>query len=135
MRSSNEIKQILVNAPIKVNFAGLRGTTMSMQKDGWELNVEVERCQYMHGFNVRLAGRHQGLQLMMYSGIAQLDFAMMASKDRFLSWFDLSTEYHTKHNDSWSKRDLTILSSRFFQTNHDGNFSGQTNEPRRCIFL
>jgi len=84
----SEIHKILVNAPIKVNFAGLIGTTMSMQRDGWELNIEVERHSAMHGYSVRLAGKHRGLDLMMYSGAAVIDVGVMMGRRSFHSWFE-----------------------------------------------
>lgn len=84
----DNIQSILVNAPIKVNFAGLRGNTMQMQNEGWELNIESYRSHNFHGYEVRLAGRHQGLGLMMYSGIAPINMGEMYGTSALHCWFD-----------------------------------------------
>lgn len=72
------VKQMLVNAPIPVNFAGLKGNTMAMQRDGWQLNVECSISHQHFGYMVRLIGKHPQLNLYMYSGMATLDVATMA---------------------------------------------------------
>lgn len=85
---SNVMESILVNAPIKVNFAGLRGNTMDMQNNGWQLNVQVERSYQYHGYMVRLAGKHTGLNLRFYSGVATLDIGALYSNNDLRSWYN-----------------------------------------------
>lgn len=57
----------LKNAPIPVDFCGLRGTTSSMQSSGWELAIE----RGLHGcygdIEFRLAGKHSGMNLRILS--------------------------------------------------------------------
>ncbi len=83
MHSQDEFKQVLINAPIPVNFAGLRGTTMSMQADGWQLNVETYcRADLHFSYEVRLVGKHPDLRLYFYSGVCLFDGReMMQSRD------------------------------------------------------
>lgn len=78
MINESDYIQILQNAPIKTNFAGLRGDTLSMQNEGWQLNVDVQRAFEFHGWMVRLLGKHPGLNLRLYSGIATLDLSELA---------------------------------------------------------
>ena len=62
------INQVLLNAPIEVSFAGLTGTTMSMQRLGWELSLEsMVNHRFGHGYSYRLAGRHRGMNLRALS--------------------------------------------------------------------
>lgn len=57
----------------KVNFAGLRGDTRSMQAEGWELSVDTQRDYQRAGYLYRLAGRHPSLNLRLLSGVALVD--------------------------------------------------------------
>jgi len=83
MHSQESFKRILVNAPIPVNFAGLRGNTANMQADGWQLNVEIySRPDLRFSYEVRLAGKHPDLGLYFYSGVRLFDgVAMMQDRD------------------------------------------------------
>lgn len=81
MLQTSSVRQVLVNAPIRVDFAGLQGTTRSMQEQGWELGVEVEKNYAYHAYTARLTGRHKGLNLMMYSGVAQFDISSFMRED------------------------------------------------------
>ena len=61
------IEGIIVNAPIEVNLRGLRGTTMSMQKDGWQVAVETYRNEYNASFAIRLAAKHPDMNIKTMS--------------------------------------------------------------------
>jgi len=65
---------ILRNAPLTVNFAGLTGNTMSMQSQGWELAIEKnDMASDRGGYQIRIAGRHRGMQLRIVSYPCQID--------------------------------------------------------------
>lgn len=61
------------NFPFKVNFAGLRGDTCSLQSQGWEL--AVDQCAEMDydTLTFRVAGRHPKLNLQIISGNVRLE--------------------------------------------------------------
>lgn len=63
----DQLNHFIINGPIPVNFAGLRGTTRAMQADGWELAVESHVDEYRDSYQVRLAGRHKGMNLRTVS--------------------------------------------------------------------
>lgn len=65
--SVNDIRGIIKNAPIQVNFAGLTGNTMAMQSFGWQLGIETCVSEYMDGYTIRLAGKHPGMDLKCVS--------------------------------------------------------------------
>jgi hypothetical protein len=73
----NEFNHFLINGPIPVNFAGLRGSTRAMQADGWELAVETDRDMRSDAYRVRLAGRHKGMNLRTVSMPCMIDRYMM----------------------------------------------------------
>lgn len=79
------IKTMVINAPVPINFAGLRGTTMSMQSNGWEIAAETTRSQDRYGHTIRLTGRHRDLGLYFYSGIAQFDYHHIASSSSLIN--------------------------------------------------
>lgn len=66
-------KQIIYIAPVKVNFAGIRGDTRAMVNDGWNLNVYCDKFPHMDGYSIMLAGRHEALGLKMRTGHFFLD--------------------------------------------------------------
>lgn len=70
MRTPIHIPQ---NFPFRVNFAGLRGTTLDMQSNGWELAVEQNHEHYIDAMQFRVAGRHHKLNLRLVSGILNLE--------------------------------------------------------------
>lgn len=88
MIHQEEFVTILVNSPVKVNFAGLRGNTRDMQVDGWQLNVEVDRMVAAHGYQVRLIGKHTGLNLRLYSGVALIDMYELYAQRDIHRWFE-----------------------------------------------
>lgn len=65
--------QFFKNAPIKVNFAGLRGDTLLMQEYGWEFNFITERSYRSNCYEIRFTARHHGLNLYLYSGILAIN--------------------------------------------------------------
>lgn len=75
--SQDDIIHIAQNTPIPVEFAGLRGNTMEMQKQGWEIVVELFHCEHMYGYEFGLTGRHRGLDLYFYSGRTMFDMKLV----------------------------------------------------------
>jgi len=72
---------LVKNAPIPVNFAGLRGNTREMQSQGWELALEKEDYHMTGRVGFRIAGRHSGLGLRILSGVSYLDRNVMFGSD------------------------------------------------------
>lgn len=65
------------NFPFKVEFAGLRGTTVTMQDQGWELAVDTTEDPYRDEMKFKLAGRHKKLNLQLLSGEVRLEKYLM----------------------------------------------------------
>lgn len=61
------------NFPFKVEFAGLRGDTHSLQRQGWELAVDTCSDMDYDAMTFRVAGRHQKLNLQIVSGNVRLE--------------------------------------------------------------
>lgn len=47
-----------------------------MQSAGWEVSVDSTRSEHRHSLQVRVAGRHRALNLMLLSGILELDIGI-----------------------------------------------------------
>jgi len=58
---------IIRNAPIPVNFAGLRGNTRTMQDMGWQLALECFANHLNISYDIRIAGKHPGMGLQVLS--------------------------------------------------------------------
>ena len=84
MNRTQDFTRVLVNSPVPVNFAGMRGTTASLQASGWQLNVESDRSPWDRRINFRLMGKHPTLGLYFYSGVAQFDEACLMSQSHFI---------------------------------------------------
>jgi hypothetical protein len=54
--------------PIPVDFAGLRGDTVSLVKSGWNLSLESHRRHDKDSILFRIAGKHEALRLNFISG-------------------------------------------------------------------
>ena len=68
-----EEKYFLDNAPMRVEFAGLSGTTLSMGQAGWEISLEQGMDYMYNAYRLRLAGRHQGMGLRCISMPINID--------------------------------------------------------------
>jgi hypothetical protein len=77
MHRFNEFNYFIKNGPIPVNFAGLRGNTRAMQADGWELSIENHRSPDRDTYQIRLAGRHKGMNLRTVSMPQELPAYLM----------------------------------------------------------
>ena len=71
--------------PIKVDFCGLVGDTLSMRQNGWTLNVE-SRAEYQYdGVSIYIAGKHDALKLRFLSGVMTFSRrSFMMDTDGFL---------------------------------------------------
>lgn len=81
-------EKILRNSPIPVEYAGLRGTTASMQSQGWQINIEVNRAYEFHGYQIRLFGNHpnQAMQFISYPFSLSIDACMLKSGILIPEW-------------------------------------------------
>ena len=71
--NKQQLIEYIKNHPLKVNFAGLGGTTLSMQRAGWQICVEEFEQYTSMRTMFRLAGRHPELNLRLLSGYFELD--------------------------------------------------------------
>lgn len=63
----------MMNPPIRVEFAGLQGTTHSLGNKGWQLAVEEGFDPHSMQYMLRIAGYHPQLQLKIMSRPAGMD--------------------------------------------------------------
>lgn len=73
MHNMHDQLRYIKNVPLKVDFAGLKGDTMSMQRMGWEFNISCDEDYYHQGFRYHFTGKHAGLGLYLYSGYVMID--------------------------------------------------------------
>lgn len=66
--------ETIKHIPIYVNFAGLRGTTQDMQRDGWEFNFDSRRvCNSRIAYEIIIFGKNRQLGLYCVSNTASID--------------------------------------------------------------
>jgi len=89
----NDLQNVVKNYPFKVNFAGLRGTTMSMQAAGWQLCVDSYRVENRHSMQYRISGRHPELRLRLLSGYFELSMGAIMEGHRAFESVEIPIAY------------------------------------------
>lgn len=113
------------NFPFKVEFAGMRGDTLSMQSQGWELAVDQAEDHYHDAMMFRVAGRHPKLKLSLISGEVRLERqffhqAMMGGNEGAI--YDYFQHIHIPISFVAPKIDMVVYGKPNFRSVNFGDF-------------
>lgn len=76
MNNGNGSFTFIQSFPFQIDYFGLRGTTLSLQQQGWQLSVNERRAVDRFGFELQIVGFHPGTRTYLYTERLTLDIPL-----------------------------------------------------------